>query len=77
MFNFSQAWSDMNFQKTVYWAEKETDSFSLSACHISLGDQLNELFREPQVWTSATLGYWHKDQYPSTKDEANSEGLSF
>ncbi len=64
---FLNAFADMNFEKNVYWANVEGGVFSLQTCFIEIGDQLNELFMEPQLWTSATLGYWGGGTPPSDK----------
>ena len=65
--NFLNTFAHMNFDKNVYWANVEKGVFSLQMSFIELGDQLNELFMEPQLWTSATLGYWGEGTPPSDK----------
>ena len=65
--NFLHAFAQMDFNKNVYWANVERGIFSLHTCFIELGSQLHELFMEPQLWTSATLGYWGGGMPPSDK----------
>ncbi len=67
LIHFLNSFGNMNFDKNVYWANIKNNIFSLHTCFIELGDQLHELFMEPQLWTSATLGYWGGGNPPSDK----------
>ena len=74
MIMFFEAYAKINFDKYVYWAQKNKNIFTLNVCAINLSDSLSELFIEQQIWTSATLGYWSKDILPKTKEEAIANG---
>ena len=67
LMSFIDSFGNMNFDKNVYWASMERNVFSLHTCFIELGDELEELFQEPQLWTSATLGYWGGGRPPPDK----------
>ncbi len=56
-------------EKFVYWGEKKQGKFYLHACNLQIGEELAPVLTEPQVWTSATIGYWpHPYRAKSKRD---------
>lgn len=53
----------------VYWAEKRDGLLYVYSCPLNPGEQLAELLDVPQVWTSATIGYWPNRNMPVKKSE--------
>ena len=74
LISFLNLFQDMDFEKVVYWGAIQKNIFSLHACPINLGEELEELFIQPQLWTSATLGYWPGGKPPQVKEEVIKQG---
>jgi len=55
--HFIQMFRIFDFNRMVYWGEKKQGRFFLYTCGIELGNELAPMMVEPQLWTSATLGY--------------------
>ncbi len=71
---FLGTFSDMDFDRTAYWGESKEGILHLYVCYIQAGEHLTELFTVPQAWVSATLGYWHKQAVPPSKEVIIQEG---
>lgn len=58
MLRFVGSFRNIDIDKFVYWGEKRQGKFFLNACNLRIGEELAPVLTEPQVWTSATMGYW-------------------
>ena len=71
---FVKQFSDLNFERYVYWGSKQKANLYLHTCNLMLGEELETVLTEPQVYTSATLGYWPFATLPRSKAELIKKG---
>lgn len=65
---FISHFSIMDIEKKVYWGEKNNNILQLHSCNLQLSEEFAHYFDEPQLWTSATLGFWDKP-FPSQNNQ--------
>ena len=68
-YDFVQSFPAGKDQSKVCWGEKKNGLFFLHICPLNPGEVFSELLNVPQVWTSATLGYWPNTSVPVKKSE--------
>lgn len=74
LLRFIQHFSSVNTDKFVFWGEKKKNVLHLHSCNLQLGEEFSNFFSEPQLWTSATLGFWDKPFPPKSTQEKLSMG---
>ncbi len=71
---FIRRYEELNTETDVYWAEKRQNLLYLNTCRINIGEEINALMDEQRIYTSATLGYWSKGEFPQKKSELINQG---
>jgi ATP-dependent DNA helicase DinG len=72
---FADLYNTLDNEKAVYWSEKRNEKFHLHACRLNLGETLADLMPELRLYTSATIGYWPFQDFPTKKSDLIQRGF--
>lgn len=72
LLRFASHFSTVDTEKKVFWGEKKNSILHLHSCNLRLSEEFSNYFDEPQLWTSATLGFWDKP-FPSRNNQEKTE----
>lgn len=74
LIRFVESFSSVSGDNKVFWGEKRNGILYLNSCNLQLGEEFSEFFSEPQLWTSATLGFWDKPFFAANNREKAAKG---